>query len=155
MRDLRRGVDPDDERRRSDYESDFSNLRVQQRACAPGKEIVIVEAEAQQREATRKIHEALGVSLFKRPPKGFDPLKASERESLVYGYPPRPDREIHAELHDLWVDMVSRPWTIVEPRFAVRADLRHRQIPEAATATWPNWSGSVAYSPLVTLPTSS
>jgi Peptidase A4 family len=63
--------------------------------------------------------EALGVRLFKQPPENFDPVKASDRELLVYGYPGRPDLQRHPELHEHWERMVSRPMSIIDPQFAV------------------------------------
>jgi Peptidase A4 family len=106
---------------------------------------VHVEVEAERREAAQQIHEALGVRLFKPPPKGFNPLKATDRELLVHGFPARPAKDRHPELHDRWENMVSRPMTIIEPQFALRTDKRHGMRQTIADATSTNWSGSVAF----------
>ena len=67
--------------------------------------------EIQQRHAAQAIHDALGVRLFKKAPEGFDPLQAEDKELLVYGYPARPDKDKHPELHAMWTRMASRPLT--------------------------------------------
>ena len=106
----------------------------------------MVQIETEQRnEAAQAIHEALGVRLFKRPPEGFDPLQADERELLVYGYPARPDEARHPELHETWKRMVSRPLTIIEPQFALRTDKQHGIRNTVANDTSTNWSGTVAF----------
>ena len=43
----------------------------------------------------QKINGALGVRLLPRPPEGFDPVQASDRELLEYGYPVRPNIDLH------------------------------------------------------------
>jgi len=69
----------------------------------------MVQVETEQRhEAAQAIHDALGVRLFQRPPEGFNPLEAEDRELLVFGYPARPDKDRHPELHETWKRMVSR-----------------------------------------------
>jgi hypothetical protein len=85
------------------------------------------------------------VRLFQRPPEGFDPLQAGDRELLVYGYPARPDEDRHPELHETWKRMVSRPLTIIEPQFALRTDKQHgiRNTIENDTST--NWSGAASF----------
>jgi hypothetical protein len=108
---------------------------------APKRESV--EAEAEQ----KRIREALGVRLFTSAPEGFDPLKASARELLVHGYPGRPDVRLHPKLHQRWEDVVSRPMTVVKPRFVVtehRGGWPHKQYGLPAGS---GWAGSVHFSP--------
>jgi hypothetical protein len=105
----------------------------------------MVQVDVERREAAHRIHEALGVRLFTPPPEGFKPLKASDRELLVHGYPARPDKKRHPELHERWAQMVSRPMTIIEPQFALRTDKRHGMRQTIANDTSTNWSGSVAF----------
>jgi hypothetical protein len=106
----------------------------------------MVQVETEQRhEAAQAIHEALGVRLFKHPPEGFDPLRADERELLVFGYPARPDKDRHPELHETWKRMVSRPLTIIEPQFALRTDKQHGIRNTVANDTSTNWSGAVSF----------
>ena len=62
----------------------------------------MAQVETEQRHAAQAIHDALGVRLFKHPPEGFDALQAEDKELLVYGYPARPDKERHPELHATW-----------------------------------------------------
>jgi hypothetical protein len=110
-----------------------------------------MEVEVQRREAAEKIHQALGVSLFKPPPEAFDPLGAHERELLVHGYPPRPDEETQPELHERWVELVSRRWTFIEPNFTIRPDLEHDLghdlVPQASGVTSHKWSGTAVFPP--------
>jgi len=73
----------------------------------------------------KRIHEALGVRLFKPAPEGFDPVEASARELLVHGFPARPDAQLHPELHEQWERIMSRPMAIIEPQFAVMKDKGH------------------------------
>lgn len=67
-------------------------------------------------QETRK---ALGVRSFKPPPESFDPVNASDRELLVYGYPGRPLSQRHPELYEHWKRLVSRPMSIIDPQFTV------------------------------------
>jgi hypothetical protein len=105
----------------------------------------MAQVETEQRHAAQAIHDALGVRLFKHPPEGFDPLQAEDKELLVYGYPARPDKEKHPELHATWHRMVSRPLTIIEPQFALRTDKQHGIRNTIANDTSTNWSGAVSF----------
>jgi hypothetical protein len=105
----------------------------------------MAQVETEQRHAAQAIHDALGVRLFKHPPEGFDPLRAEDKELLVYGYPARPDKERHPELHETWKRMVSRPLTIIEPQFALRTDKQHGTRNAVANDTSTNWSGAAAF----------
>jgi hypothetical protein len=105
----------------------------------------MAQVETEQRHAAQAIHDALGVRLFKHPPEGFDPLRADDKELLVYGYPARPDKERHPELHETWKRMVSRPLTIIEPQFALRTDKQHGVRNTVANDTSTNWSGAVSF----------
>ena len=106
----------------------------------------MVQVETEQRhEAAQAIHDALGVRLFQRPPEGFNPLEAEDRELLVFGYPARPDKDRHPELHETWKRMVSRPLTIIEPQFALRTDKQHGIRNTIANDTSTNWSGAAAF----------
>jgi hypothetical protein len=116
----------------------FAVLR--QRRC----EMAVVHAERAE-VVQQRIHEELGVRLFKPPPEGFDPIEATDRQLLVHGYPARPDEKLHPELHEHWKQMVSRELTVVEPQFAVRTDKRHGMRQSVANDTSTNWSGSVAF----------
>ena len=104
-----------------------------------------IEMEQRHEAAQHAIHEALGVRLFKKPPEGFDPLQADDRELLVHGYPARPDKVKHPELHETWKNMVSRPLTIIEPQFALRTDKQHGTRNTIANDTSTNWSGAVSF----------
>ena len=101
--------------------------------------------ETQQRHAAQAIHDALGVRLFKKAPEGFDPLQAEDKELLVYGYPARPDKDKHPELHAMWTRMASRPLTFIEPQFALRTDKQHGIRNTIANDTSTNWSGAVSF----------
>jgi hypothetical protein len=94
-------------------------------------------------DAVQQPDEALGLRLFRPPPEGFDPLQASDRELLVYGYPARPDAQVHPELHDHWRRMMSRPMAVIQPEFAdPPIPVRRSRGKYALTAF--GWAGSVA-----------
>ena len=105
----------------------------------------MAQVETEQRHAAQAIHDALGVRLFKHPPEGFDPLRAEDKELLVYGYPARPDRDRHPQMHATWKRMVSRPLTIIEPQFALRTDKQHGVRNTIAAGTSTNWSGAASF----------
>lgn len=63
-----------------------------------------------------------GASVFAAPPKGFNPLTASNVELLTYGLPQRPDQTADAKAYEVWqtgmlalkshvTDVESRPYT--------------------------------------------
>jgi Peptidase A4 family len=105
----------------------------------------MAQIETEQRHAAQAIHDALGVRLFKKPPENFDPLHADDRELLVYGYPARPDKAKHPELHETWHRMASRPLTFIEPQFALRTDKQHGTRNTIANDTSTNWSGAASF----------
>ena len=105
----------------------------------------MAQVETEQQHAAQAIHDALGVRLFKKPPEGFDPLQAEDRELLVFGYPARPDKETHPELHEIWTGMGSRRLTMIEPQFALRTDKQHGIRNTIANDTSTNWSGAVSF----------
>ncbi len=105
-----------------------------------------------QPEAVRRTYEELGVRLFTPAPEGFDPIVASAGELLRYGYPDRPDPQLHPQLHARWEEMMSAPFLVIEPQFVVPrppepvpGPVRVGTSPYPATATSANWSGSVMY----------
>jgi hypothetical protein len=104
----------------------------------------MAQVETEQ-HAAQAIHDALGVRLFKKPPENFDPLQAEDRELLVFGYPARPDKEKHPELHEMWTRMASRKLTMIEPQFALRTDKQHGIRNTIANDTSTNWSGAVSF----------
>ena len=62
----------------------FTTVAVAQRLSSEDRNAVFASAP---KETTN----IKGVSIFAAPPKGFDPLKATNRELLTYGLPQRPD----------------------------------------------------------------
>lgn len=105
----------------------------------------MAQVETPPLEAIQKVHEALGVRLFRPAPQGFEPLRATDRELLVHGYPARPAKDVHPELHDRWLRMMSRPMNVIVPQFALRTDRWHGPRATIANDTSTNWSGSVAF----------
>jgi hypothetical protein len=97
--------------------------------------------------AQKKIREVLGVRLFTSAPVDFDPIKASARELLVYGYPARPDEKRHPKLYEHWKQMMSRPVSIIEPQFTVmnkgRGALRYGPPGPPRLPEGDGWAGSV------------
>jgi len=95
-------------------------------------------------DVVQKINEALGVRLLPRPPEDFDPVQASDRELLEYGYPVRPDIDLHPELHERWNRMMSRRMLFIEPQFAIAPDWVSRRQQDLVALTKESWSGIVA-----------
>lgn len=50
------------------------------------------------------------------PPAGFDPLIASTKDLLQYGYPPRPNKDKQPELRAKWESMLSKLSHIIIPQ---------------------------------------
>jgi hypothetical protein len=94
-----------------------------------------------------RIHELLGVRLFKLPPDGFEPLQANERELRVYGIPSKPEPKAHPEVRKLWERMMSRSLYRLQPQFGIRTDRRHGVAQAVTAGTSPNWSGSAIQVP--------
>lgn len=98
----------------------------------------------QPRSVLGKVNRGLGVRLFKRAPKGFNPIKARARELLAYGYPARPDANLRPQLHKVWTEMVSRPIRLIDPKFAMMRDKGQGQRPTYALPSGLGWCGSIA-----------
>jgi Peptidase A4 family len=43
-----------------------------------------------------------GIHTYAEPPKGFNPVMASDEELATYGFPPRPDKQVHPDQYDQW-----------------------------------------------------
>jgi hypothetical protein len=99
---------------------------------------------------------------YEPPPPNFNPLAASERELLRYGFPTRPDAQQSPELRKRWETEFSQPRKWVKAEFEEVPGKRHgparglHPAPAAAApggggaianATSDNWSGSVAFAP--------
>jgi Peptidase A4 family len=112
----------------------------------------MTDSDADQRKAGREIPAVPGVRLFAPSSKDFDPIKASDRELLVHGYPPRPDSSALPEVHVQWEEMMSRPMSLIQPQFAVLPEwLRARRETPPPTvradvlpSSGDGWSGSAA-----------
>ena len=87
------------------------------------------------------------------PPKGFEPLKASDAELIKYGYPPRPDKDARPKHLEKWTSFLSRPIQVIAPEFAIIETGRQPAAKgttkgdASANATSSNWSGAVITSP--------
>jgi hypothetical protein len=55
--------------------------------------------------------------IFRLPPEGFDPRKASAWELLLHGVPKWPDAETHPKLQLLWDQIAEWRPRFVEPAF--------------------------------------
>jgi Peptidase A4 family len=102
---------------------------------------------------TLRSPEELGVRLYPRPPRGFDPVRASHSELLEYGYPRRPDADSQPAAYAIWRRATSPSITRVEPVFGVYPGwpgepgglIGSGGGAGSPTATLPNWAGSVAH----------
>ncbi len=68
---------------------------------------------------TLKSPEELGVRLYPSPPRGFDPVRAGDRELLEYGFPSRPDAVSQPAAYAMWSRVTSPSITRIEPVFGV------------------------------------
>jgi hypothetical protein len=93
------------------------------------------------------------IRTFEPTPSGFDPLKATERELLHYGFPNRPD--LHRELikNALWRSALMRSPKMLKAELAVdkHLGLRKRYKPQTGQkveAPQSNaWAGAIVYGP--------
>jgi hypothetical protein len=111
---------------------------------------------------TFKTSKGFRIRTYEPPPADFNPLTASPRLLLRYGFPTRPDAKATAEVRKLWDKAFSRPRTWITPEFREVRGKRHgpakkpSRRPRAragasskiANATSSNWSGSVAFAPV-------
>jgi|SRR5689334_19569556 len=63
---------------------------------------------------TIKLAKGMTARTFAPAPQKFNPLKATPRELSAYGFPPRPK---DPELLKRWTAVLSRPISVVQPRF--------------------------------------
>jgi hypothetical protein len=110
-------------------------------ATEPGNDIPANEQPDSER---RRKYEALGVRLFALAPEGFDPITATPRELLAYGYPARPDALRHPRQHELWMRTMSRPIRLIEPEL-VATKKRSRGPRRDYGKPAGGWCGSIAY----------
>jgi len=43
-----------------------------------------------------------GIYTYAAPPKGFNPVTATDEELATYGFPPRPDKQVHPDQYAYW-----------------------------------------------------
>ena len=66
----------------------------------------------------------------------------ADEDVIGLGYPPRPDASASPESYSKWLDLVSRPITLVPPQSVNRSDVSHKTLDaQAGPATSANWSG--------------
>jgi Peptidase A4 family len=91
------------------------------------------------------------IRAYPAPPSAFDAVRASNRDLLRFGYPPRPNRRHPPAAFDVWHEIVATPLKRVIPRL-VPSTLFHRPVSgviqvqssgASGTATSDNWSGIV------------
>jgi Peptidase A4 family len=70
----------------------------------------------------------------------------SDEELLGRGYLPRPDAVSSPDKYAVWLDLVSRPITLIPPHSVSRSDIFHTTRPvEAGSKSYANWSGYEAH----------
>jgi hypothetical protein len=67
---------------------------------------------------------AVAQTFYADPPKGFDPVAASETERAQYGFPPAPDRS-EAAAYASWLKMVTTRQTRLKDAKTQVTDFRH------------------------------
>jgi hypothetical protein len=99
--------------------------------------------------------QGLIIRTFTPPPAGFDALRASDRELLVYGFPTRPDPTAQPDLHAKWAAIYAKPLQHITPSFRLQQNVTHGPGHQNATdprlvqhaLSFNNWSGAVASPP--------
>jgi len=115
----------------------FTTLAVAQRVSSEERNSIFASAA---KEATK----VNGVSLFAAPPKGFDPLKASNRELLSYGLPQRPDAS-DVKNTAKWEKMIVAAKHRADPsKLEVKSFSSREMMPTKAAAT-SEVDGTVSY----------
>jgi Peptidase A4 family len=100
----------------------------------------------------RKTHDQLGIGVFEPPPRGFDPVRASDEELRRHGFPPRPDAVTEPARLRRWESVVSQVQTIILPEFApipvgqqVTGPDVGPPVPPPTFGSLDNWCGVVAF----------
>jgi hypothetical protein len=82
-----------------------------------------------------------GIHTYAEPPKGFNPLAASEADLATYGFPPRPNEETHPADYTMWERAVKAAkirWNgELKPLLGIgheMSQVRSLSLPEAAQA---------------------
>jgi hypothetical protein len=102
-----------------------------------------MQAEERIRMAEKHLEEVI-VPIM--PPPNFDPLTATNKELIEFGFPPRPHKETHPIQWAKWEKTMSRPISHVHSKLHI-AKPRHLQIP----FTSPPLHDPMALSPGVSL----
>jgi hypothetical protein len=85
------------------------------------------------------------------PKPGLDPLKASDKELALAGFPPRPTDPRLLQRYQRFFNRVRDKFRYIEPTFRVdptkTTHTNKGSKPGAGTETYDNWSGGVVYAP--------
>ena len=109
-----------------------------------------VSDQAGRSDAGSATRSAIRVRSFPRPPDGFDPLAASDRELLVHGFPGRPHDSQAGVLGERWREVVSRSKDHIQAEFVSAP-----KVSDGVSAAAPpnvlksGWAGSTAQAPAV------
>ena len=71
--------------------------------------------------------------LYKKPPDGFDPLKATDRELIELGLPSKPTQADEPEAFAFWTILMSEPLQFIQPEFR---SIMPRDASEFVTSTF-------------------
>jgi hypothetical protein len=118
----------------------FTTLAVAQRVSSDERNSIFASAA---KDATN----IKGVSFFAAPPKGFDPLKASNRELLSYGLPQRPDAS-DAKNTAKWERMIVAAKHRADPSKGEVKPFSSRQMMPSKAAATSDVDGTVSYASL-------
>jgi hypothetical protein len=83
------------------------------------------------------------VRTFTPPPRGFDPITASQTDLLKHGFPARPDHPEHLERYKRVFGLMKGRFEYIEPTFRVNPNRRH------GTAASRHFTGTVGVKPPV------
>jgi hypothetical protein len=89
----------------------------------------------------------MGVITFPVPPKGFDPITASDESLAKFGLPRRPDPKTEPGLRKLWDRALARKPTFIDPKLVEdkvwHSRPRHAWKPDQFGSLVGNWAGGV------------
>jgi hypothetical protein len=105
-----------------------------------------------------KLSSGFRVSTYRPTPEGFDPTKATKRQLILHGIPPRPDASKDPDLRSRWDQAIAKTKRWIIPEFLEIPGKTHglakkigtksrRKLAGLTNATSANWSGAVDFPP--------
>jgi hypothetical protein len=94
------------------------------------------------------LDQGLKITTFEPPPRGFNPLTATQAELGKHGFPPRLPNHLE-RYRRVWGHLKNK-FHYIQPTFRVNREVFHgprKRVVTEGTETSPNWSGGIVYAP--------